>query len=169
VADAAERIGHSWDTALHVTLPEQIERTRLLVATGGAAEDIGDLPPLVRRLLDVASEVLVITPILPTRLEWLVSDTDRARFEADERLGAVLGQMEQMDVPATGRLGDETPVTAFDDAVSSFRPDHILIALRSGDNSGWQERGLVDQLRDRYGLPITIFELGRKPITRREG
>ena len=142
---------------------DSVAGARLLVATGATAGDVGQLPPLVRHLLELASEVLVITPILPGRLEWLVSDTDRARYEADERLGAVLGQLEQLDVPATGQVGDETPVTAFDDAVSSFRPDHILIALRSGDSAGWQERGLIDELRDRYGIPITIFELDRTP------
>jgi hypothetical protein len=132
---------------------------RLLVAAGGAVQDVNDLPPLVRRLLDAASDILVITPILPGHLQWWVSDTDRARHQADERLRAVLGQMEEMALPAAGQVGDETPLTAFDDAVNSFHPDHILIALRSGDSAGWQERGLLDQLRGRYKLPMTVFEI----------
>ena len=140
-------------------VPSDTEGTRLLVATGAAVADVRELPPLVRRLLDVASDILVITPILPGRLQWWVSDTDRARHQADERLGVVLGQMEEMDLPAAGRVGDETPLTAFDDAVNSFHPDHILIALRSRDAAGWQERGLLDQLRGRYNLPMTIFEI----------
>jgi hypothetical protein len=135
------------------------EGRRLLVATGVAAADVDQLPPLVRHLLDASSDVLVITPILPGRLEWLVSDTDRARHQADERLGAVLGQLEELDVPAEGQVGDETPLTAIDDAVRSFQPNHILLALRSGADAGWQERGLLDQLRGRYRIPITIFEL----------
>jgi hypothetical protein len=44
---------------------------RLLVATGAAVADVDALPPLVRRLLDAASDVLVITPILPGGLPWL--------------------------------------------------------------------------------------------------
>jgi hypothetical protein len=133
---------------------------RLLVATGAAVADIDELPPLVRGLIDAASEVLVITPILPGGLQWLVSDTDRARHEADERLQTVLGQIEAMDVQVEGRLGDETPLTAFDDAVGDFRPDHILIALRSSEHAGWQERGLLDKVRERFRLPITVFEIG---------
>ena len=133
---------------------------RLLVATGAAVGDVDELPPLVRGLLDAASDVLVITPILPGGLQWLVSDTDRARHEADERLNVVLGHMEARGVPAEGRVGDETPLTAFDDAVRDFRPDHILIALRGAENAGWQERGLVDQVRARFRLPLTVFEIG---------
>lgn len=133
---------------------------RLLVATGAAVADIDELPPLVRGLIDAASNVLVITPILPGGLQWLVSDTDRARHEADERLGTVLGHIEAMDVRVEGRVGDETPLTAFDDAVHEFRPDHIVIALRSAEHAGWQERGLLDKVRERFRLPITVFEIG---------
>ena len=142
---------------------------RLLVATGAAVADLEELPPLVRELLGAASDVLVITPILPGALQWLVSDTDRARHEADERLNAVLGQMAEMDVPAEGRVGDETPLTAFEDAVRDFKPDHMLIALRSGEDAGWQERGLVDQIRARFRIPITIFEIGPAGRVSRRG
>ncbi len=142
---------------------------RLLVATGAAVADVDELPPLVRGLLDAAAEVLVITPILPGGLQWLVSDTDRARHEADERLNVVLGHMQALGVPAEGRVGDETPLTAFDDAVREFRPDHILIALRAGEDAGWQERGLVDQVRARFRIPITSFEIGPEGRVRRGG
>lgn len=133
---------------------------RLLVATGAAVAEIDEVPSLVRGLIDAASDVLVITPILPSGLQWLASDTDRARHEADERLATVLGHMGAMDVQVEGRVGDETPLTAFDDAVAEFRPDHILIALRSSENAGWQERGLLDKVRERFRLPVTVFEIG---------
>lgn len=130
---------------------------RLLVAAGAAVADVTTLPALVRGLLDAASDILVVTPVLPGRLEWWASDTDRARYEADARLETVLGQFEELEVPAAGRAGDETPLTALDDAVRSFAPDHILIALRGAQDADWQERGLVDQVRRRFGLPVTVF------------
>jgi hypothetical protein len=133
---------------------------RLLVATGAAVADVDELPPLVRDLVDAASDVYVITPILPGRLQWLVSDTDEARHQADERLNVVLGQFEELHVPASGRVADEEPLTAFADAIRRFEPDHILIALRGSDTAGWQERGLVDAVRHTFGLPITVFEIG---------
>ena len=70
--------------------------------------------------------------------------------------------MEALGVAAEGRVGDETPLTALEDAVRQFRPDHILIALRAEDHAGWQERGLVDQVRARFRIPITVFEIGRE-------
>jgi hypothetical protein len=136
---------------------------RLLIATGAVAADVTQLPALVRQLIESASDVLVITPILPGRLEWLVSDTDRARYEADERLGSVMGHVEAVaaDARVAGAVGDETPLTAFADAIRSFRPDHILVALRAPDHDAWQERNLVDSIRGRFGIPITVFELDR--------
>ncbi len=142
--------------------------TRLLIATGEAAASEDALPRLVRALIDTASEVLVMTPMLISKLQWLASDTDRARYEADERLSTVLGHLDALAPQASlsGRVGDDTPFTAFADAIRDFLPDHILIALRGSDHSGWQERGLLDQIRE-FGIPITVFELdraGRPPL-----
>ena len=142
--------------------------TRLLIATGEAAASEDELPQLVRTLIRSASEVLVMTPVLVSRLQWLASDTDQARYEADERLSTVLGQVERLapDAEIGGQTGDDTPFTAFADAIREFLPNHILIALRSSDHSGWQERGLLDRIRE-FGIPITVFDLdraGRPPI-----
>ena len=142
--------------------------TRLLIATGEAAASEDALPRLVRALIENASELLVMTPMLISRLQWLASDTDRARYEADERLSTVLGHIEALAPEAgiRGEIGDDTPFTALSDAIREFLPDHILIALRSSDHSGWQERGLIDQITE-FGIPITVFQLdraGRPPI-----
>ena len=138
-------------------------QTRLLIATGEAAANVDELPPLIRTLIQSASEILVVTPILVSRLRWLDSDTDRARYEADERLGVVLGHVEALapEVDTRVQIGDETPLTAFDDAIRAFRPDHILIALRSADHEAWQERGLIDALRRDFHIPMTVFEIDR--------
>jgi hypothetical protein len=137
--------------------------TRLLIASGEKAASVEELPPLVRALIQTASEILVMTPILVSRLRWLASDTDRARYEADERLSAVLGHIEAIAPGAEARaqVGDETPITAFADAIRNFRPDHILVAMRSADHDAWQEQHLIDELRQRFHVPITVFEIDR--------
>jgi hypothetical protein len=145
------------------------EERRLLIVTGAAAADIDELPPLIGSLIESASEILVITPVLPGRLQWLASDTDRVRHEADDRLRTVMGHVEALApaADATGRVGDETPLSAFADAVRRFRPNHILIALRAADHGAWQERGLIDRVREGFHIPLTIFELdraGRVPV-----
>src|SRR5688572_16595719 len=95
---------------------------RLLIASGEAAADVRELPPLIRTLIQSASEILVITPILVSRLRWLASDTDRARYEADERLEVVLGHIEILAPTADVKtqIGDDAPLTAFDDAIRAF-------------------------------------------------
>ena len=139
------------------------DETRLLIATGEAAANVDELPPLIRTLIQSASEILVITPILVSRLRWLASDTDRARYEADERLGVVLGHIDALapEAETQVQIGDETPLTAFEDAIRGFRPDHILIALRSADDDAWQERGLIDTLRSAFDIPMTVFAIDR--------
>jgi hypothetical protein len=137
--------------------------SRLLIVTGAAVTDVAELPPLIRSLISSASEILVVVPILPGRLQWLASDTDRVRQEADDRLQTVAGHVGALapDASEAASVGDETPLSAFADAVRRFRPHHILIALRASDHSAWQERQLVDRVREAFHIPITIFEIDR--------
>jgi hypothetical protein len=132
---------------------------RLLVAAGQAAASTDALPFGVRELLEAADEVLVVTPELPTRFEWLASATDKAREQADERLQAVLGHIGELGVDASGTVGADDPLLAFEDALAGFDADHILVALRPPDHANWQERGLLDELVRRFGTPTTVFSL----------
>jgi len=142
-------------------VPPGVE-ARLLIVTGAAVEDVGEVPPLVQVLIGAATDILVVAPVLPGRLQWLSSDTDQVRLEADERLRAVMGHVESLaNASPRGTVGDETPYSAFSDAVRRFRPHHILIALRAADHRAWQERGLVDRVRDAFHLPLTLFEIDR--------
>jgi hypothetical protein len=132
---------------------------RLLIAAGQAASSVEDLPLGVRELIDAADEVLVIAPELPTRFQWLSSATDKAHMQADERLRTVLGQLEEeLGRPVSGSVGADDPTLAFEDALASFPADHILVGLRAAERSGWQERGLLDELL-RFGPPVTVFTL----------
>jgi hypothetical protein len=132
---------------------------RLLVLAGAAAATMDDVPDSVRELLDAADEVFVVTPTLPTKLGWIASDLDSARHEADARLDTVLGHLAEDGVTAEGAVGDDSPLTAIDDHVRAFDPDHLLIALRGPAHADWQERGLLDQVRASFELPLTVFEI----------
>jgi hypothetical protein len=138
---------------------ENVKSWKLLIAAAHPASELGVLPAGVRALIDQADEILVMVPTLPGRLAWLAGEIDKTREVADARLHAILGQLEDADEPAEGVVGSDDPLVAFGDAVADFGPDHILIALRSRDEGGWQEKGLVDQVLKRFGLPVTIFEL----------
>ncbi|MGN6867542.1 MAG: hypothetical protein ACTHMY_03960 [Solirubrobacteraceae bacterium] len=136
---------------------------KLLIATGAVAVNPADLPFGVRLLLDAADDILVVAPSLPTRIDWITSDTDRARLQADERLHAVLGQLEELGVAAHGRVGSDAPLEALEDAIRGFAPDHLLIAIRSETQAGWQERGLLEEIQQRFDIPMTVFQL---PLSR---
>jgi len=59
-------------------------------------------------------------------------------------------------------------LTAFADAIQQFGPDHILIALRGSDHNAWQERHLIDRIRENFRIPLTVFEIdqaGRVPAS----
>ena len=132
---------------------------RLLVLVGAAVADVGELPPSVRALLAAADEVLVVTPTLTSKLEWIVSDTDKARHEADERLTTVLGHLRSADIAAQGTVGDDSPLTVIEDHVRAFAPDQLLVALRSVAHADWQEKGLIEDVEAKFNLPITVFAI----------
>ena len=50
-------------------------------------------------------------------------------------------------------------MAAVDDAVRRLQPDEIVLALREQDRHNWQARGLLDQVRERFGLPVTEVPL----------
>jgi hypothetical protein len=133
---------------------------RLLVLAGAAVADVDELPSDVRAVVEGAGEAFVVTPTLPSRLEWLMSDADRARHAADVRLDTILGHLESSAARVSGgTVGDDTPMTAIGDHIRAFEPDHLLIALRSPEHAAWQERGLIDRIEQRFGLPMTVFEI----------
>jgi hypothetical protein len=132
---------------------------RLLIAVGEAADHPDDLPPGVRELIGSADAIQVVSPRLPGRLQWLMSDTDKATEKADERLHTVLGQLDDLGAQAQGRVGSDDPLEAFGDAIRAFSPDHLLIGLRRRDRTGWQERGLLDAIQEQFAIPMTVFLL----------
>jgi hypothetical protein len=137
------------------------EPRRLLIVSGAEAASVDELPADVRELIDTAADVLVVAPMLPSKLRLWTNDTDRAREQADERLSTILGQVVAADEdrPIAGVLGDDTPIMAFDDAVRVYSPDHILIGLRDETHASWQEQGLLRAVRERFGLPITVVRI----------
>jgi hypothetical protein len=135
---------------------------RLLVVSDAALADADQLPRLVRALIEAAAELYVITPSLPGRGAWLTDDVDRPRHDAEARLEAVLRNMRSIGARASGRTGDDTTLTAIEDAVAEFQPDHILVALRDAEHANWQERGLIEQIKDRFSLPLTTYAVDQQ-------
>jgi nucleotide-binding universal stress UspA family protein len=130
---------------------------RLLFLADAAVADMDELPPAVRSVIHAAADVYVVTPTLPGRLAWLADDVDRFRHIADTRLDTVLGHMQSIDAHVSGTAIRGSVVTVVADAVAEFRPDHILIALRSSEHANWQERKLIAHIEERFSLPLTTY------------
>jgi nucleotide-binding universal stress UspA family protein len=139
---------------------------RLLVVSDAAVADIDELPPVVRAIIDAATEVYVLTPTLPGRLAWLADDVDRFRHYADERLDTVLSHMHAIGADAGGAARRGSVLTVIADAVTAFGPDHILIALHVSEHANWQERRLVAHVENRFRLPVTTFAVDPAGHTR---
>jgi nucleotide-binding universal stress UspA family protein len=140
---------------------------RLLFVADAAVADVDELPPAVRAVIDAAAEVYVVTPTLPGRLAWLADDIDSFRHLADERLDTVLGHMHSIDAHASGWAGRGSVLTPIADAVARFRPDHILLALRSREHANWQEKRLIEHIEERFGLPLTTYAVDARGHTSR--
>ena len=70
----------------------------------------------------------------------------------------MLGHLDDLGTEARGRVGADDPLLALEDATREFGPDHLLIALRGADRAGWQERGLLDRVLERFAIPVTVFQ-----------
>ncbi len=64
--------------------------------------------------------------------------------------------------PIQGALGNDTLISAIDDAVYDFKPDHLLIGLRAHDRDSLQERHLLEPVRRRFHIPLTVFEVDER-------
>ena len=130
---------------------------RLLFVADAAVAEVHDLPAEARALFSAAAEVYVVTPTLPGRLAWLADDVDLFRHLADERLDTVLAHMRSVGAHAKGAHNRGSVLTVIADAVEDFKPDHMLLALRSAEHANWQERGLEGRLEKRFGLPLISY------------
>jgi nucleotide-binding universal stress UspA family protein len=139
---------------------------RLLFVSDAAVADVDELPPVVRAIIDAATEVNVLTPALPGRLAWLADDVDRFRHSADERLDTVLSDMHAIGADAGGAARRGSVVTVIADAVTVFEPDHILIALHVSEHANWQEHRLIEHVENRFRLPVTTFAVDPAGHTR---
>jgi nucleotide-binding universal stress UspA family protein len=130
---------------------------RLLFVADAAVVDADALPVHVRRLIDEAADVYVLTPTLPGRLAWLADDIDGFRHVADERLDTVLGHLRAVGATASGSALRGSVLQVITDAVEQYKPDHVVLALHSSPHANWQEHRLVERVEHRFGLPVTSY------------
>ena len=123
----------------------------------------GELRELLGRKAEgVSEDVLVVCPALNSKLHTWTSDEDGARAAAQERLDASLGRLQREGIAARGEIGDGDPLQALEDALRTFPADEIVVSTHPPGRSHWLERGVVDEARIRFDVPLThvVVDLG---------
>ncbi|MFT4048725.1 MAG: hypothetical protein QM648_02700, partial [Solirubrobacterales bacterium] len=74
--------------------------------------------------------------------------------QARRRLDSSIALLHESGIDAEGEVGDANPVRAFEDAVSIYDPDGVLVSTHPEGRSNWLERGEVEKIRDKTNLPV---------------
>jgi hypothetical protein len=101
------------------------------------------------------AKVLVVAPALNSPLRHWASDEDDARAAAQARLDQSVESLRAVGLDVSGEVGDGDPLQAIEDAVRTFRPDELVVSTHPEGKSHWLERGVVDQARQRFAMPLT--------------
>ena len=112
----------------------------------------------VRNRAGVGAEVLVVAPVAATDEAW-ITDEDEARMAARKRLKFTIGCLQQLGLSAKGRLGDEDPIQAADDALHGFPADEIILLALPHEHSGWLGRETVNRAIDRFGDRVSYVPI----------
>jgi hypothetical protein len=127
---------------------------RILVV---ANETVGGRPlrEEVAKRAHSGAEILVIAPALNSPVRHWVSDEDGARAKAQERVDASVAKLAETGASVRGEIGDAEPLQAIEDALRTFGADEIVLSTHPEGRSHWLERGLVEEARRRFAVPIT--------------
>jgi hypothetical protein len=110
-----------------------------------------------------AGRVLVVVPALASRLHTWTNDTDRETEIAQARLENVLGRLAQQGVRAEGRIADQDPVLAVEDALDGFAATEVILVTNDQEHANWAESGLTARIA-RPGLAVTRLTLAHEQV-----
>jgi hypothetical protein len=130
-----------------------VSGARLLLVLTTPVDDAALRRELGRRGGVVEPEVKVVVPTRISRLEWLTSDEDSARADAED---LAEGVADRLGAAATeAEAGDPDPVQAIEDALRTFEADEIVVVSRTEQDADWLERGVYEERLERFGLPVS--------------
>jgi hypothetical protein len=135
--------------------PHPVGERRILVVANETVGGRALLSEIKRRAEGAKTSVLVVTPALNTPVRHWTSDEDGARSAAQHRLEESLRAIREAGIEASGEVGDGDPLQAIEDAIRTFQPDELVVSTHPEGKSHWLERGVVEQARERFALPLT--------------
>jgi hypothetical protein len=129
----------------------------LIIANALITNARQSLPPSLRGNGNRAREVMVIAPMLTTRLQCLTSDIDDAHRAAQQRLCHIAADMSTFRTPPLTTVGDENQVLAVADALASFDADACVIVTHTPEQANYHEHGVPEQIHEQFRLPTTTL------------
>jgi len=128
---------------------------RILVVADEALEGPELRRELMRRV-ELWPELLVVAPVLSSRLHFWASDFDRDLAAARARLASTLAWAAEQGLDARGEVGDpDDPLAALEDALRRYGADEVIVATHPPEHAGWLEAGLLDRIRSELDVPVT--------------
>jgi hypothetical protein len=119
-----------------------------------------ELRERLRKHADAAVELDVLAPVLSSRTHFTVTDIDRERQLAQQRLQRSLAWARAQGFVARGEVGDPiNPTAAIEDELRDFGADEVIVVTSSGVNH-WQEQGQLKRLRDELDVPVVHVAVG---------
>lgn len=127
---------------------------RMLVIADDSCAPTELAPAVAGHAGDARVTAFVVAPALGSRIARWTGD-EHAYQEAEKHLEATLAALADVGVEATGHIGAHDPHQALEDGLREFPADEIVLAVHPSGESNWLEKGLVDDARNRYSIPIT--------------
>ena len=100
------------------------------------------------------AEVLVVAPALNSRRRFLLADPDPAIARADAVQEETVERLDEEGIDAAGDTGEEDPLLALQDALTTYEADEIVLFTHAGGKQNWLEEGLVDEATNRFSVPV---------------
>jgi hypothetical protein len=135
-----------------------VHRTLVIVDDACGPDELGRAIAGLRAVGPAA--VFVIAPALGSRTARWTGD-EHAYQDAAAHLEATLQALAALDVTASGHVGSHDPLQAVEDGLREFPADEIVFAAHPEGEANWLERGVVDDARARYPLPVSEISVGR--------
>jgi hypothetical protein len=127
----------------------------LVVVDAGTAGFAGhQLESLAESTAGRPSEALVVAPALSSRLDRLTGDQS-AYDDAATCLHEMINALEEIGMPARGRIGSHDPLVAIEEGLREFPADSIVLVTRRADRSNWLESGVLANTIERTDIPVS--------------
>ena len=129
----------------------------LIIANALVTNARESLPKSLRQDNSPARELLVIAPMLTTRLQSFCSDIDGAHHAAEQRLRHIAADMSTFRTPPRTTIGDENQLHAVADALATFDADACVVVTHTREHANYHEHGVPEQIHKQFRLPTTTL------------